>query len=172
MTVLFRTLLAFPRPLVTAINGHAIAGGCIIAAASDYRLMAEGTARIGVPELLVGVPFPMLPLEIVRARISATHFRQLVLSGRTVPPAEAAVLGFIDDVAPAGLLLERAMQVAAQLRQIPSVAFALTKRAFTEPLLARVEAARSLNDEAVAAWESAVVQERMRAYVERTVGKR
>src|SRR5262249_55465431 len=45
-----RTLFAFPRPVVAAANGHAIAGGCIIVLAADVRLMAEGTGRIGLPE--------------------------------------------------------------------------------------------------------------------------
>src|SRR4051794_16388117 len=57
---MLRTLFLFPRPVVAAINGHAIAGGCILAAASDVRLMASGDGRIGVPELVVGVPMPSL----------------------------------------------------------------------------------------------------------------
>src|SRR5262249_18597291 len=60
-----RALFAFPRPVVAAANGHAIAGGCILVLAADYRLMADGVGRIGVPELLVGVPFPAAALEIV-----------------------------------------------------------------------------------------------------------
>src|SRR5262245_17682571 len=61
-----RTLFSFPRPVVAAVNGHAIAGGCVIALACDARLMAEGDATIGLPELLVGVPFPTAAREIVR----------------------------------------------------------------------------------------------------------
>jgi enoyl-CoA hydratase len=172
METLFRTLLTFPSPLVAAINGHAIAGGCIIAAASDHRVMADGNGRIGVPELLVGVPFPTLPFEIVRARVSAAHFRGLVLTGRTVLPSEALTVGFVDDVATPDRLLPQALEAAARLSQIPPVAFALTKRAFTDPILMRVDAARPLNDEVLAAWESPAVQNRMRAYVERTVLKK
>ena len=59
-------LFAFPKPLVIAVNGHAIAGGCIFTLCGDYRLMAAGDARIGVPELLVGVPFPASVLEVIR----------------------------------------------------------------------------------------------------------
>ena len=58
-------LFTFPRPVVAAANGHAIAGGAILAFACDHRIVADGPARIGVPELQVGVPFPCLPLEIV-----------------------------------------------------------------------------------------------------------
>src|SRR5690606_5186686 len=59
-------LFTFAKPVVAAVNGHAIAGGCIIACAADRRLMAEDGGRIGVPELRVGVPFPTAALEIVR----------------------------------------------------------------------------------------------------------
>src|SRR5215469_13927210 len=61
-----RLLFAFPRPVIAAANGHAIAGGCVLVLTADYRLMAEGAGRVGVPELLVGVPFPAAALEVVR----------------------------------------------------------------------------------------------------------
>jgi len=56
LSCVVRTLFAFPRPVVAAANRHAIAGGCILVLAADARLMAAGSGRIGVPELLVGVP--------------------------------------------------------------------------------------------------------------------
>jgi enoyl-CoA hydratase len=172
MEACFRTLLTFPKPAVAAVNGHAIAGGCIIAAACDYRVMAEGSARIGVPELVVGVPFPALPFEIVRARVSSQQFRDLVLTGRTVKPPEALDLGLIDEIAPLDVLLARAQHAAERLAAILPIAFALTKRTFTEPLLDRVRGAAALNADVLEAWESPAVQARMRAYVEQTVGKK
>lgn len=172
MEALFRTLLTFPKPAVAAINGHAIAGGCIIAAACDYRVMAEGSGRIGVPELAVGVPFPTLPFEIVRARVSPGHFRDLVFTGRTVPPQEAVAVGFVDEIAPLDVLMTRAQQAAERLADIPPITFALTKRTFVEPIRERIGAAASLNADVLAAWESPAVQARMRAYVEKMVGKK
>jgi enoyl-CoA hydratase len=172
MESFFQTLLTFRKPAIAAINGHAIAGGCIIAAACDYRLMAEGSARIGVPELAVGVPFPTLPFEIVRARVSPQQFRDLVFTGRTVPPPEALALGLIDEIAPLDVLMARAQHAAERLAAIPPITFALTKRTFTDPLLERVRGAASLNADVLAAWESAAVQARMRAYVDQTVGKK
>jgi enoyl-CoA hydratase len=168
----FRTLLTFPKPAIAAVNGHAIAGGCIIAAACDYRIMAEGSARIGVSELAVGVPFPTLPFEIVRARVVPQQFRDLVLTGRTVQPQEALALGFVDEVAPFDVLMARAQHAAERLAEIPAIAFALTKRTFTDPLLERVRGAASLNADVLEAWESPAVQARMRAYVEKTVGRK
>jgi len=172
MEAFFRALLTFPKPAVAAVNGHAIAGGCIIAAACDHRIMAEGTGRIGVPELAVGVPFPALPFEIVGARVPRTAFRELVYSGRTVTAPEALPLGLVDEVVPADALMTRARLAAEKLAQIPAITFSLTKRTFTEPILARVDAASSLNDDALEAWASPAVQARMRAYVETTVGRK
>jgi enoyl-CoA hydratase len=172
MESFFRALLTFPKPAVAAVNGHAIAGGCIMAAACDHRIMAEGTGRIGVPELAVGVPFPALPFEIVGARVQPTAFRQLVYSGRTVPPEEALQLGLVDELSPPDVLMTRAHHAADQLARIPAITFALTKRTFAEPLLARVNAASSLNADVLAAWADPSVQARMRAYVEQTVRRK
>ena len=172
MEALFRAFLEFRKPAVAAINGHAIAGGCIIAAACDHRVMAEGSGRIGIPELAVGVPFPALPFEIMQARLSPPHFRSLVLGANTVLPSEALALGLIDEISPPDQLMSRALHAADRLTSIPAISFALTKRAYAEPLLKRVDAARSFNDEALAAWQNPVVLARIRAYLEQTVGKK
>ena len=104
--------LTFPKPLVAAVNGHAIAGGCILAATCDRRIMAGGNGRIGMPELVVGVPFPALPLQIMAARMPDAAFRDLIFSGRTVQVDEALALGLIDEKCAAETLLDRAVAVA------------------------------------------------------------
>src|SRR5215470_13876704 len=71
-------LFAFPRPVIAAVNGHAIAGGCILVCACDYRIMAEGSARFGVPELVVGLAFPPIVLEVLRFAIPNGHLQELV----------------------------------------------------------------------------------------------
>ena len=107
-----RAALTLPKPMIAAINGHAIAGGCILAATCDHRIMTEGNGRIGVPELAVGVPFPSLPLQIMSARVADGPLRDLVFSGRTVLIDEAKTLGLIDEKCPSGMLMDRAMEVA------------------------------------------------------------
>jgi enoyl-CoA hydratase len=171
LEALFRTLLVFPKPAVAAVNGHAIAGGCIIAAACDHRLMADGTARIGLPELAVGVPFPTLPFEIVGARVQPAKFRELVTTGRVALPSDALALGLIDEVVDAEALLPLALAAAERLARIPATTFALTKRTFTAPLLARVDASAALDADVLDAWGSPEVLARMREYVEQTVGR-
>jgi enoyl-CoA hydratase len=165
----FETVLTFPKPVVAAINGHAIAGGCIIAAACDYRIMARAAGRIGVPELSVGVPFPQLPFVIVGARVAPSAFRRLVFGARLVEADEAVTLGLADEAAAPEALLERARQQVEKLATIPPITFALTKRTFNTPLLERVDAASELNVAAQQAWSSPEVQARIRAYVNETV---
>jgi enoyl-CoA hydratase len=172
LDAMYRALLEFPKPAVAAINGHAIAGGCLIAAACDHRIMSEGTARIGIPELAVGVPFPPMLFELMRARVSAQTFRRLVFSARTVEPSDALRFELIDEMVPAAALLSRAREVAGELARVPAVTFALTKRAFAASILERVHAAAAINAEAVAAWGSPAVQARIREYVETTIGKK
>jgi enoyl-CoA hydratase len=174
LTGSFLTLFDHPAPVVAAINGHAVAGGCILALACDRRIAAAGDYGIGVPELRVGVPFPVIALEIVRHGAPGGHFRdELVYQGEVVPPAEALARGLVDEIVPAGELLERAVAAARRLGAIPHAAFAGTKRALRAPALERYRlAAAAADPEIVEAWCSPEVRAAVAAHVERTLGKR
>lgn len=169
---MLRAALTFPKPMVAAINGHAIAGGCILAATCDHRIMMEGNGRIGIPELAVGVPFPALPLQIMAARLTDGALRDLVFSGRTVHIDEARAMGLIDEKCPAGMLLDRARETAHKLASIPAGAFALTKEAFYTPILERTRQLGGLNARVVDAWMQQHTYDTIRAYLEKTVGKK
>ena len=168
-----RRLFAFPRPVVAAVNGHAIAGGCILACACDLKVMAEGEGRIGVPELRVGVPFPVAPLEVLRFAVPPQHLQKLAYAGRTYGAAEALEWGLVDELASPDRLLERALEAAGQLAAIPPGSFELTKAQLRRPALDRIDALHDEIEPRVAAqWASPAVREHVRAYVERTIGKR
>ena len=166
-----RAALTLPKPLIAAINGHAIAGGCILAAACDRRIMTEGTGRIGIPELAVGVPFPALPLQIMSARVADGPLRDLVFTGRTVQIDEARAMGLIDEKCPAGMLLDRAHEVAQKMLSIPAGAFALTKEAFYTPILERTKLLADLNARVVDAWMQQHTYDTIRAYLDKTIKK-
>jgi enoyl-CoA hydratase len=166
-----RAVLTLPKPTVAAVNGHAIAGGCILAACCDHRIMVEGAGRIGTPELAVGVPFPALPLQIMAARISDTALRDLVFTGRTVLIDEARTLGLIDEKCPAGMLLDRAMEAAQRLASIPPRAFALTKEAFYSPILYRAGQLAGLNARVAEEWMQQHTYDTIRGYLDRTIKK-
>jgi enoyl-CoA hydratase len=167
-----RALFAFPRPVVAAANGHAIAGGCVIVLAADARLMAAGAGRIGLPELLVGVPFPAAALEVVRFAVPRDKMQSLVYTGRTLPPQEALTAGLIDEVVRAKDLLARAQEVARQLALIPPQVYSLTKQSLRAEALERIERAGEQQDQmALEVWSAAETHVHVREYMRRTVRK-
>jgi enoyl-CoA hydratase len=156
-----KALFEMPIPVVAATNGHAIAGGCILVCACDYRLMADGNGRIGVPELLVGVPFPEVALEVMK--FAAPNVAQLVLTGKTLLPQEARAAGLIDEVVAADALLDRAHAMASQFAAIPRESFRLTKRVL-----------RGLGADDTAAlrvWSDPAIHAHIKEYLARTVKK-
>ena len=169
---LFEAAFFHPGPLVAAINGHAIAGGCVLAAAADHRVMARGDGRMGVPELLVGVPFPSSALEIMRFATPADRLPALLYSGRTFAPDAALEVGLIDVLADREKLLDEALAAAEALAALPPAAFRLTKRQLREPALARIRDGQARFDPTVAElWSSPDARARIRDYVARTLGK-
>lgn len=144
----FESVFFHPKPVVTAVNGHAIAGGCILACCGDRRLMTDDErAGIGVPELYVGVPFPAAALEILRFACSPAHLQKLVGSGSSLRPAEALEAGLVDALAPTETLEAEAMEVAGRLASVRPEVFALTKQQLRSPVRECVRA----NDDATGA---------------------
>jgi len=169
----FETLFTFEKPVVAAINGHAIAGGCVLACAADRRVMARQAARMGIPELLVGVAFPTVALEIMRFASDPSRFPALVYGGVTAPPDEAVTLGLVDAVVEPGALLDHAVDLARALAELPAGVFALTKRQLREPALSRMRSIGPRIDPAVQEiWESPETLAAIQGYVVRTLGKK
>jgi enoyl-CoA hydratase len=168
----FLQLFVLPRPVVAAINGHAIAGGCLLACACDYRIMAEGTGRIGVPELTVGVPFPPTAVELLRAVCDPAHLEELLYVGRTYEPREAMALGLVHEVVPADRLIERALEVARDFGSKPPSSFRITKQFVRAPGAERMRAAVAERQALLEAWASEETLEAVRGYLERTLRKK
>lgn len=173
LTECLRTLFTLPRPVIAAINGHAIAGGCIFACACDRKLMAAGTARIGVPELLVGVPFPTVPLDLVRYALAPPKAQEAILTGRLYSPEEALAGGLIDELVPADQLLDRAREVAESFAAIAPDTYAMTKLAMRRDVIAGWDELGDRIDEVtIEAWASEGTRSAVAAYVEKKLHKR
>lgn len=136
------------RPVVAAVNGHAIAGGAILALTADFRLAARADWKIGLTEVSLGIPFPASALELTRFHVNAAQASRVFLGGELYAPEEAAVAGLVDRVVVPGELMPGALALAAQLARSPGVAFAQTKRALREPTMQRYEAVRARQREA------------------------
>jgi enoyl-CoA hydratase len=159
----FLAVFDHPGPVLAAINGHAIAGGCVIAAACDVRMMSLG--RIGLAELSVGVPFPVSAMEILRHAIGPAA-SQLVLTATLLDASQARSIGLVHEVTEPDVLLDSAVDRARQLAQVPAEAFAFSKRQLQQPARDRI-AARSGDDEAVLAmWSSDRTREAIARYLD------
>lgn len=165
-------LFAFPKPLVVAVNGHAVAGGCIFTLTGDYRLMAAGNGRIGIPELLVGVPFPAAVIEIVRFAVPQQHLQALMYTGRTVPADEAVRMGLVDELVEPSALAARATELATQFAALPSRPFALAKQQLRDKAISRAKHyANELDAEVMELWRAPETHEKIRAYLAKTIRK-
>jgi enoyl-CoA hydratase/carnithine racemase len=167
-----RRLFLFPRPVVAAINGHAIAGGAILAAACDRRLMAVGRWRIGVPELAVGVPFPPVPLEVLRFATPPELLHEIVYGGRTFEAEEALRRGLVDELVEPAALGERAVEAARRLAAVPAASFRLTKEQLRRPTAERLDRlGPEVDREIERVWCDPAIHAHVRAYLEKTLGR-
>jgi enoyl-CoA hydratase len=134
---------ALEKPVVAAVNGHALAGGAVLAATADFRLMADAELKTGLTEVSVGVPFPVSALETVRFSCAGPLLSELLLKGRTFAPAGAVAARLADEIVPAGELVDRALGLAAELGGLRAEAVASSKWALRADHLARMRAARA-----------------------------
>ena len=157
-------------PVVTAINGHAIAGGCVLACAADRRLMASQPGRIGVTELLVGVPFPPAAMEIMRCATAPQYFEEAIFSGATYLPSDAVVRGLVHEIVEPDGLLDRGIFVAKTLAALPPAAFALSKRQTRQAALQGLDR-KDIDASIEQIWTAPETLDRIRDYVARTLRK-
>ncbi len=171
LTTMFKVTFGFSKPLVGLVGGHAIAGGCVLACACDYRI-AHPQSRIGIPELRVGVPFPTSGMEIMRFTASSNSFRQIVNNGQTFQGEGVLAAGLADEVLDPLESLARGRQIASELSAIPAKVFAHTKRHVRSIAWQRIEAGeKAFEPEVYALWRTPEVRSNIKAYVERTLTK-
>ncbi|TMR89841.1 enoyl-CoA hydratase/isomerase family protein [Nonomuraea basaltis] len=165
----FRSVFDLGKPVVAAVNGHAIAGGCVLAAACDHRIMASGSGTIGVPELRVGVPFPQSALEILRFALGPVGARRAIFDGANHEPEAALALGLVDELSDPDALLDHAMAVAGRMAtDIPADTFRCTKTQLRQEVNERLD--RVTEPATVELWTTAATDGRIRAFMDRTVG--
>jgi enoyl-CoA hydratase len=154
LTRCFRSLFVFPKPVVAAVNGHALAGGAVLTCGCDHRVMSSGAGRIGAVEHRAGVPFPAWALELVRSAVNNDHLHEVLLQGRAYKPERAVELGLIDELVE-GDPVPRAVEVATKLAEIPPVSYALTKRILRQPSVETADRLTEDTDEDIKrAWRS------------------
>lgn len=139
-------LYALSIPTVAAVNGHAIAGGLVLALACDVRVAVDGGALLGLTEVRAGVPFPIEALAVVKAELSPAAARQLVLTGKNHDPAHALALGIVDELQPAEQVMARSKALARDLATALRDSYGRIKRQLRQSALAEIEQAQGAGD--------------------------
>jgi enoyl-CoA hydratase len=167
---LYDVVFNLPKPVVTAVNGHAIAGGAVLACCGDRRIMASGTGRIGITELLVGVPFPALAYEIVRFAVPPRYLPEFTFGAVTYSTDDALQCGWVDEVVEAAAMLPRALAVAQQFVAPSSPAFAQAKKQLRQAVAERYAQSGAATDKVVTdIWTAPETFGFIRDYVARTL---
>lgn len=123
---MFRRIYNYPKPVIAAVNGPAIAGGCGIATVCDYTL-AVPEAKFGYTETRIGFIPALVSVFLVR-QIGEKRARDLLLSGRFFDAEEARQIGLVSEVVPEGRLMARAHELATSLLEVSPTSLRHTKR--------------------------------------------
>lgn len=120
-------MLDFPRPVVAACTGHAIAQGAFTLLAADVRIGVAGSFKLGLNEVAIGLTIPHYGVELARHRLAAPFFDHATMTGMLYPPERAREAGFLDEVVEAAELHETVEREAQRLSQLDMNAYAGTK---------------------------------------------
>ena len=134
-------MLAFPRPIVIACTGHAIAMGAFLLLSGDYRIGVVGDHKIVANEVAIGLTVPRAAVEICRQRLTPTHFSRAVNLSEQFSPERAVDAGFLDELASADQLPATVTSTAARLAGLNPDAHVATKQRTRASALAALRAA-------------------------------
>ncbi len=126
MAKLFRRVWSFPRPMIAAVNGHALAGGCGIATLCDFTISAP-EAKFGYTEVKIGF-LPAIVSVFLTRQIGDKRARDLLLTGRLLPAEEAKQLGLVSEIVAPEKLIARAHEFAGQLSAASPSSLSRAKR--------------------------------------------
>ena len=132
-TNFYTYLFLFPKPIVAALNGHTIAGGCMLATACDFRLMVTGKAKISLNEITFGSAVLAGSVEMLKYCVGSRNAQSILYSGAMYSAEEAFQLGLIDQVSSEDALKKDARKVAQEFAQKDSSAFRCTKHLLRQP---------------------------------------
>ena len=135
---LLQRLYLFPLPLMIACTGHAVAAGGLLLLTADVRIGVTGDFRIGLNEVAIGLPLPVVGLELARDRLTPTALSAAVLEARLFDPEDACDAGYLDAAVPVASFGETVHERARSLLDLDGAAFAETKRRLRQPTVDRI----------------------------------
>jgi enoyl-CoA hydratase len=135
---LFLRMAEFPRPIVIACSGHALAAGAVWLSSVDWRIGADVDAKIGLNEVAIGLPLPIFAMELARERLSKRHFLRATVHAEIYTPRTAVDAGYLDEVVPVADLESAARTKALALAALREPAYRLTKRQAARGMLRHI----------------------------------
>ena len=138
-TDFYKYLYSYPKPVVASINGHAIAGGCILALACDYRTMVTGKAKIALNEVTFGSAIFAGCTEMLVNLVGQRFAEQILLTGQMYSAEAAERIGLVDEVVDEDKLNEATSKKGEELAAIDSVAYTGLKKLLRQSVIARIE---------------------------------
>ncbi|OON79619.1 enoyl-CoA hydratase/isomerase family protein [Streptomyces tsukubensis] len=167
----FTAVARIPKPVVAAVTGYALGGGCELALCADYRIAAED-AKLGQPEILLGLIPGAGGTQRLARLIGPSRAKDLIFTGRQVKAPEALALGLVDRVVPAGEVYAQAYAWAARLAKGPSLALRAAKEAVDTGLETDIDSGLALERTWFAGLFATEDKERgMRSFIEEGPGK-
>ncbi len=162
---LVQALYALPRPVVAAVGGHAVAGGCVLAMTADYRVLAAG-AQIGLNEVKVGVPLPWSVALLLQGTVGPQALTSVALLGRNFTGEAALRAGLADEVLPAEGFESACLERLTEFAEKDPYSYARIKAYLREPIVARMKAEEAVRlPEWLDGWFSPATRERVAATV-------
>jgi enoyl-CoA hydratase len=163
----FAAIEGLEKPVVAAVNGHALGGGCELLMCCDV-VVAQADAKIGLPELLVGATPGAGGLTRLPRVVGTMRAREIVLLGRPLSAERALQMGLVSEVTDAASLYQRAAALASELAERPPLAVAIAKRLINRAHdVALTEALECEAKSAAALWGTTDHAEGLRAFQER-----
>jgi enoyl-CoA hydratase/carnithine racemase len=167
----FTAVARIPKPVVAAITGYALGGGCELALCADFRIAAD-SAKLGQPEILLGLIPGAGGTQRLARLIGPSKAKDLIFTGRMVGAEEALALGLVDRLAPAAEVFTEAHAWAARLAQGPAIALRAAKEAVDTGLETDIETGLAVERTWFAGLFATEDRERgMRSFVEEGPGK-
>ncbi len=136
-SVLYTKVYLFPKPTIAALNGHAIAGGCMLANACDYRIMVEGKGKISLNEVTFGSSVFAGSVDILKALVGSRNAETILLGGSMYGAEQAEALGLIDRRTSEENLLTEAKRIARDYGRLDRKAFESIKMLLRYELVER-----------------------------------
>jgi Delta3-Delta2-enoyl-CoA isomerase len=166
------TLYAFPKPVVAALHGAALAGGCVLGICADWRVLGRGTL-IGLNEVKVGVPLPYGVALIVREAVPRHAVTAVALLGRNFTDADALAAGLADEIAEPDAVAALARERLSEFIGKDAASFSVTKRYLRSPVVERIRTnSRLLLPEWLDGWFAPTTRARIGTIIEELKGKK